>query len=223
MLFSKWEMSRKIFDSMKKVLISTAAVIAFLFIGLQEAGAQSRFGIIGGVNFSTMNYKEINRSTMTQWHAGLTFKGDLPLGFSIQPSLIYNVKGAKTKADIDLSVGYLELPVSIQWGPDLLLFRPFLDVTPFIGYAVNGKESTPLGSTKDIWSNGIKRLEYGVGLGIGLEIWRFQVIGRYNWNFGPLSTASETFQSWGEAGKAFSEKNFSGITLSVAFLFGGKN
>lgn len=213
----------------KKVLFVLLLAVPFMFGG-QDVSAQSRFGVMGGINFSTSNVKDINKGTMTQWHAGITYKLDLPLGFSLQPSLLYNVKGAKVGAEqtrFDLSMGYLELPVSIQWGPDLLLFRPFLDVTPYVGYALNNKVSGVVESKND-WKNvALNRLEYGLGLGIGLEIWRFQVIGRYNWNFGSLyDVKAVTDQVQGASDTAglvkdvFSKNNFGGITLSVAFLFG---
>lgn len=201
-----------------------------------ESFAQSRFGVIGGVNFSTSKLKELNRSTMTQYHAGFTCKLDLPLGFSLQPSLIYNVKGARMQGVLtgndrfDISMGYLELPVSLQWGPDLLIFRPFLDVTPYIGYALNNRlvnssapEALSLDSQKNVWDAGLKRLEYGLGLGAGIEIWRFQLIGRYNWNFGPVHNgggkSDAQFSEMVE--KAFDKSNFGGFSLSLAFLFGG--
>lgn len=215
---------------MKKILflILSAALLA---AGAAESVAQSRYGIIGGMTFS--NSKEFSRSTMTQFHAGLTYKLDLPLGFSVQPSLVYNAKGAKMKEVVsgndkfDISMGYLELPVSLQWGPDLLIFRPFLDVTPYIGYALNNK-LVSCGQTagnsvtvKNSW-DAVQRFEYGLGVGIGLDIWRFQVIGRYNWNFGsvyaPGLTAGEHFPELVKG--AFDSSHFGGITLSIAFLFG---
>ena len=113
---------------------------ALMMAGAIDSVAQSRYGVIGGMTFSTSRISDMNRASMTQWHAGFTYKLDLPLGFSIQPSLMYHVKGAKLDPQqFDIRMGYLELPVSFQWGPDLLLFRPFLDVTPFIGYAMNNK------------------------------------------------------------------------------------
>lgn len=213
---------------MKKTLISLAAVLTFLCFGIQESAAKGGFGILGGVNFSTMKIQEVNSSTMTQWHAGFTYKTSLPLGFSIQPSVIYSVKGVKNINEMDLSVGYVEVPVSFQWGPDLLIFRPFLDVTPFVGCGVNGKQTTAESSTKDVWNEGIKRVEYGIGLGVGFEIWRFQVIGRYNWNLGTIASSSSSSSSsssdpmigWEDVGKMLSGQSFSGITLTVAFLFG---
>lgn len=214
---------------MRRIMILVATLCMTLFATGFESSAQSKYGVIGGINFSTANVRNMNRGSMTQWHAGLTYRLDLPLGFSFQPSLIYNVKGAKvgkgdTPAKFDISMGYIELPLSFQWGPDLLLFRPFIDVTPYIGYAVNNKlvglQPNPV---KNQWAN-LQRFEYGLGLGIGLDIWRFQVLARYNWNFGPLSRAKDTFNAGDPSTvirQLFSDKNFGGVTLSVAFLFGG--
>lgn len=217
---------------MKKYLVIMLASV-MMMAGALSSVAQSRYGVIGGMNFSTSKFKEINRASMTQWHAGLTYKLDLPLGFSVQPSLVYHVKGAKLNvpqagdpgqvSDFNIRMGFVELPVSLQWGPDLLVFRPFLDVTPYIGYALNNQLSgAGLSSQTNSWT-GLNRFEYGLGVGIGLELWRFQVIGRYNWSFGSLADAAEDMQDgFGPyVRQAFSASNFRGITLSLAFLFGG--
>ena len=109
------------------------------------------------------------------YSAGFTYKFNLPVGFAIQPSLLYHSKASKSEGgqfNADLRVDYLELPVSFQWGPDLLFFRPFLDVSPYLGYGLNHdlnfKEyDVPDSSTaivKDSWSL-VNRLEYGLGLG----------------------------------------------------------
>jgi hypothetical protein len=58
----------------------------------------------------------------------------------------------------------------------------------------------------------INRFSYGVGLGGGLEVWKLQVSARYNWNLGPLAKASTAF------GTIMQNKNFGGVTLSVAFF-----
>lgn len=207
---------------MKRALLLAVAFAVMMAAGVSNA--QSRYGVIGGMTFSTSRISDINRASMTQWHAGFTYKLDLPLGFSLQPSLIYHTKGAKLdRQEFDIRMGYLELPVSLQWGPDLLVFRPFLDVTPYIGYALNNQlAAADLDTSKNSWA-GLRRFEYGVGLGIGLEIWRFQVIGRYNWNLGPLSNAGDAMQDGFVpfVRNAFSDNNFGGFTLSVALLFGG--
>lgn len=222
---------------MKRFVILLAVVAAGM-LSMTDLSAQGRFGVIGGMTFSNAERQSLNRSTMNKYHVGVTFQLRLPLGFSLQPSLQYHVKGAKLGDVIpgaevdntcDLSIGYLELPVSLQWGSDLLLFRPFLDVTPYIGYGLNNKmdayiESAPSAdSRKNNWSR-LNRFEYGLGVGVGIEVWKFQVIGRYNWNFGSLyarDDASEPdFSLTGIMREAFSGgHNLGGFTLSLSLLF----
>ena len=58
-------------------------------------------------------------------------------------------------------------------------------------------------------------------MGIGLEIWKFQVIGRYNWNFGSLMDFKSDID--GGVGSAlkntFERGKFGGFTLTAAILF----
>ena len=173
-----------------------------------ERLSAANFGVVGGANFHTYNPQNIGVRTLTQWHAGITCKFSLPVGFQIQPSIPYNVKEATTnKTSLDLSVGYLELLAAVQWGVDLILFRPFLEVAPFVGYGLNG-----WGDFRNIWKEKGNRLEYGVGLGGGLQIWRLQLTARYNWNFGHIMPSSE-------AAGLFRGADFSGVTLSLAYFF----
>ncbi len=192
-----------------------------LLLGSVAASAQSRFGVIGGMAF--MRSSEMSRAPYTLWQAGVTYKLGLPVGFSLQPSLLYQTKGAKTTDFKDIQTGYIELPVSVQWGPDLLVCRPFLDVTPFIGYAVSNKmwDNGTRVRPEDKWK-AMNRFEYGVGVGLGLEVWRFQLIGRYMWNFERLYDKKEGPDVVGSyVSDAFSTGKYRGFMLSLSFLFGG--
>ena len=217
---------------MKRIL-TVIALCVMTFWSSQTLRAGD-FGIIGGAGFTSI--KSISPDVATGYHAGLTYKFNLPFGFAIQPSLLYNMKASQVNdalaglADFDCRMGYLELPVSLQWGPDLLLFRPFLDVSPFIGYALNNELKTSVGSGARLSSelvnqwDGINRLEYGIGLGGGLEIWKIQVSCRYNWNFGSLfdeSGKAATAAGFLEdiKGVNVDNANFGGVSLSVALLF----
>ena len=55
-----------------------------------------------------------------------------------------------------------------------------------MGYGLNNKfwvnDSEGVANSWD----GVNRWEYGIGTGIGVDIWKFQVIARYNWNLGNL-------------------------------------
>ena len=213
-----------------KRLLAVMAFCVLTFTGAQNLFAGS-FGIVGGAGFTGM--KDISGGLATGYHAGVTYKFRLPLGFALQPSLLYQMKNSTIEGvfageeKFDYRMGYLELPVSLQWGPDLLLFRPYLDVTPFVGYGLHNRLSGSfLGedrSFRNRWE-GISRLEYGLGLGAGVEIWKIQVTARYNWNFGSLfdagGNAPGASEIWSTAKESVLEgKNFSGVTLSVAFLF----
>ena len=203
---------------MKRFL--TVIALCVMTFWSSDALRAGDFGVTGGASFTGL--KDVSKDMTTGYHAGITYKFHLPLGFAIQPSLLYHLKSSTVDSALQtgslagLDVGYLELPVSFQWGPDLLLFRPFFDVSPFVGYALNNdiRHASARGvveTMKNKW-DGINRLEYGLGIGGGLEIWKIQVVARYNWNFGQLfETRSRAI--------SFSDKNFGGVTLTAAILF----
>jgi hypothetical protein len=193
-------------------------ILAFLSLAMSICPFSMKagdFGIVGGASFFEL--KNLSMKKTTGYHAGFTYKFNLPVGFSIQPSLVYHMKSAATEAGnmgVDFNVGYVEFPLSFQWGPDLLIFRPFLDVSPFIGYGLNfgygGDLPEEAAITKDNW-NDLNRFEYGLGLGGGLEIWKFQFTCRYHWNLGNLAGTEKV--------GSVTKTNFNGVTLSVALLF----
>ena len=191
------------------------------------------FGVTGGASF--VGVREASSGLTTGYHAGLTYKVQLPFGFAIQPSILYHMKGSVVEdayengTSLDLKTGYLEVPVSFQWGPDLILFRPFLDVTPFVGYGLNNSVSGyslltgSISQAKNQWE-GLSRLEYGLGLGLGIDVWKLQVVGRYNWNFGSLLDADGKLPDAENVlanvrSSVLNGKNFGGLTLTVSFLF----
>lgn len=208
---------------MKRILLAALlSLIALVWPSKVEAG---HFGLTGGVSF--MKLDNLSMEQATGYHAGLTYKFKLPVGFSIQPSLLYHAKASKSEEGAfkaDLNVSYLELPVSFQWGPDLLLFRPFVDVSPFLGYGLNNSlnfkdtDGTDSALVKDSWSK-INRLEYGLGLGGGIEVWKFQLVCRYNWNFGSLLSPEGKADVHSLIKNGVGDSNFGGVTLSLSLLF----
>lgn len=206
---------------MKRIIHIVLALL--LSSVLNDLSAQTRFGVIGSLGFDKAKFGEIaGAEAPAGWNAGITWSWDLPVGFSIQPSVCYHQKVAMLSSDLSQRMGYIELPVSFQWGPDLMLFRPLVDCTPYVGYAISNGIAGDLGKLaidRKSWE-GKQRLEYGLGLGGGIEIWRFQLICRYNWNFGLLYDTA----GWNELKANMSDlnadsSNFEGVTLSLAFFF----
>ena len=179
---------------MKKLMIAAAA----LLLGV-SASAQ-HFGVIGGLTTSTTNLakasKELTDGTIARWHAGVAYNQPLFLGLRIQPALIYDVKGAQMKdvsgiGSIDFTTGYLELPVQLQYGWDVLgMLRPYVMLEPFIGYALYNDQKVTIktsGGSNDNWANVASRFEGGLGLGAGVDVFKHvQVSLRWYWNFGSV-------------------------------------
>jgi len=163
---------------MKRTLILLAILVM-----AGSAEAKIRVGLKGGMNFANLstNVSPEGGSTApdshirTGWHAGAMMNIGLPVGLTIQPELLYSSKGAK-----GTSVGYIEIPVDLQWGIKLPLLRPYLTLTPYASYAVNNNIS---GADINKWDG-------GVGAGVGVDIWKFQVSVKYFFGFSNVAKHS---------------------------------
>ena len=199
---------------MKKLIV----IVASLLIAVS---AHAQFGVVAGITSAKNNISEAiqDAGNVTQYHAGITYKFDLGL-IAIQPSLIYNVKGSKLAnfsglGTIEYKNGYLELPVQLQVGVNLGLARIYGIAEPFIGYAITNNTSISTGSTSFNWAEVPNKLEYGVGVGAGIELIKHvQVSVRYFWNLGKAQDAK-----WVDVKEAVSNQRASGIAASVALLF----
>ena len=212
---------------MKRYIIVVAAV---LMAFATTAGAQVKFGVTAGMNFNSAKISDVKMDAKAGWNVGATLQVDLPLGFSIQPSLVYMHKAAgfeipalssaivdDLKVQVLQTVGSVVLPVSVQWGPDLIVARPFLDVTPYVGYSLTNKVKSDFAGVEETVKGG-NGLDYGLGLGAGLNVWKLQAIVRYNWNFGVLGNYKDFSEVELGSLKTDSE-TFGGITVSLAYFF----
>lgn len=199
---------------MKKLIVFAAALL------VSATAFAEGFGIVGGYTSSSMKMHEMTFKSSAGVHAGFAYNVPLGIGFSLQPELIYNVKGYNWQGDKDAAAlqekakfGYVEVPVQLQWGPDLLLLRPYVLAEPFVGFAVTGKKILTAGETKVNWDNFKSRLEYGVGVGAGIEIYnRVQVSFKYYWNF-------EDAKQWSDITDKVKGKGFSGLLFTAGIFF----
>ncbi|MBQ8837952.1 MAG: PorT family protein [Bacteroidales bacterium] len=200
---------------MKKLVIAATLLVAGLFMA-ENANAQSGFGVIAGMNFNSAKIKDIDIDAKAGWSIGGTYLLNLPLGFSLQPSLVYSQKSADLVLGTQ-TLGAINLPVSVQWGPDLIIARPFIDVTPYIGYSLFNKFDGVISGEK-IKPDGKNAFDYGIGIGAGLNVWKLQAIVRYNWNFGPLGSLKD-FTGIDVKSLDVKDTTFGGITFTVAYIF----
>lgn len=220
---------------MKKLIV--LCLVAIMSLSVADK-AEARFGIKGGVNVSSLD----KGTGAMGYSAGLSWQIDLPLWLSLQPEVLYHVKATSlSEIEGQLGLGYIELPLNIQWGPRLAdrNIRVFAQATPFIGYAIAQTGNTSsildeyreeLGLLGDLgvdisgvetldkvnqWTN-INRLSYGCGIGAGIQLWALQFTAQYVWNFGQL-TDNVKFSK-----ELFNDNNFGGFNLTVALMFGGR-
>lgn len=206
---------------MKRILL---LVTAFMLLSVPGF---SQFGIKGGFNFTSFGDIDLGKDATyktafekkTGYHVGLLYKVKVPMtGLAIQPELQFSqiegnlsisrvtaTDGSHTKGDFKLS--YLQLPVALQWGIDLMLFRPYLQVVPYIGYSFAKDNGNKLLE----WD--VNKFRYGVGLGAGIDIWKLQVSGRYCWDLGKVADFE-----W-QGVKTFKGGKNKGFELSLALLF----
>lgn len=232
---------------MKKLILAISAL-------LLAVSANAQLGIVAGVTSTKTNldeaYKDIAETmNVDQYHAGLVYNLNLPLGLSLQPGVVYNMKGQslasnikdlkgdKHDATINTKTGYLEVPVRVAWGVDLGLFKPYVFAEPYLGYAINTETTTEikdaaaaeiLNSTmgtqlesKNEW-DARNRLEYGVGLGAGVRVLKFAALSvKYFWEFGNLYKEGEKSPniSTEQMVNAFKEQKASGVAATLTIYF----
>ena len=189
-----------------------ALILSVFLLSAVSLHAQKGFGFKAGMNFNSMSDLEFNDlkqsvNRKTGFPAGVLYQWDLPAGFALQPELLYVQKGGSVSDKGDFTMHYLQLPVNLQWGLNLVLFRPFVMVSPFLSYQIS-KDSNISGLKWDT-----EKLGYGIGLGAGLDLWKFQVSGKYNWDLGKASEFK-----WDGVDTFRGGKN-KGFELSLAFIF----
>ena len=187
-------------------------------------------GIVGGVTSKGKDVKSVQEDDNIGFHAGLVHKLPMALGFTLQGGLLYNVKGSMNGTGDAVSkgqIGYLEIPLQLQWGLDLRIIRPYVYAEPFIGYGIRNEFSSTSASGVKITSKNdwdvVNRLEYGLGIGAGVELFSFlQVSAKYFWNFETAAgsdSISDAAKAWWDGAKSVGKDNFTGLALTVGIFF----
>ncbi|MCF0165889.1 MAG: PorT family protein [Bacteroidales bacterium] len=184
-------------------------------------GSIWRVGIKGGIELTSMagfNYGKIDKpedvNTATGFNAGVAFSVHLAKGLTLQPELMYirkSVRPVYNGKSSFISFDYMELPVNLQWGLDLILIRPFIMVSPYIGYAVRTE------GVNELTKRFLRSFEWGIGVGGGVDLWRFQLQARYCWNLGSIIDTEQVSEGVGYD-RLFTG-NFRGVEVSICFFF----
>lgn len=203
--------------------------LLLLFITVQSF-AQVKFGVKAGLNLSNMTEKDDvhtysnNYKMKTGFHLGVTAEFPISEFFSFEPALLYSTKGFIDK-DLDYkataSVNYLEIPMNAIYKINLGGTMMLISAGPYLGFALSGKykgtehgldfdESINIGNNED--TDDIKALDYGLNIGVGVEIKQIIIGLQYGLGLANISTYT------GEGSKSSNKV----IGISVGYKFGGK-
>jgi len=235
---------------MKKIF-KLVMIISLLSLTALSVEAKNGLGIKVGLNYASKLKLNSTSSDDLKGYSGinigLAYKLSIPFtGLSLQPELYYttsgstledieNVSGLAELSELKLKKGFIELPVNIQYGLGLGPIRVFGQVSPFVNYMIRNKADVSLVNTsssvdvKDIenyFEDNVRKFNYGIGLGGGVDLGPLQVTARYKWTLGTLQdfdnqSISSTISSEATSflKKEYRDSKFSGFELGVVFFF----
>ena len=157
---------------MKKVF-TTAIVAAAMMFAPNDAQAQIKFGLKGGLNVTNMSLdsKVVDAENQTGFFVGPTVKFTLPLlGLGIDASALYDQREAKVSVeDNEIPDGKLKsqsinIPINLRYGMGLgSVANVFVFAGPQFGFNVGDKEHEILKAAT--WKLSSSTFSVNVGLG----------------------------------------------------------
>lgn len=183
---------------MKKLMI--VLTFALLFTGFSSTSQESKIGIKGGFNLSTLTTDgNDDKNFRPGFHVGVFNKMAITDAFAIQPELLYTTKGVKyaydnafAEGDSKFTLNYIELPLKLVYN----LSSDFeLQLGPYVGYLLNANVETDtevldawdIASEDDIDRDQFKNFDFGLSFGLGFDFDPL-VVG-FNYNLGITQVA----------------------------------
>jgi hypothetical protein len=194
-------------------------VIAFtLFVQIVNA---QRLGIKGGVNFANMSFSSsgmnFSPKSITGFHFGPVAEFQLQNSLYFNTGLLFSLKGFKFEAQSVSAtdkLNYLEIPLNLAYKLSINETSDFLiQAGPYLGYALHGTEKVNGESTNIAFGDGgMKRIDYGIGIGAGVEF--SSIVVSVNYEFGLANLNDDSTTEGTVKNKVFQ--------ISLAYMFGGK-
>jgi len=194
-------------------------VVLFLLSLTAQTFAQPTFGIKGGLNFANMVVKDDDDTYSDDFkmklgfHIGGTAEFVINEKFSFEPALMLSTKGFKISEDgeedgyeweetMKVNLMYLDIPLNVKAYFDAGGTKVYGLFGPYIGMGLSGKykwEETWDGETdtdtEDVeWGSDdgqVKRLDFGLTIGAGLNIKGIEVGLSYALGLANLSNDSD--------------------------------
>jgi opacity protein-like surface antigen len=157
---------------MKTKLFTVIAIAAMGLLSVGSTSAQLSHGPVAGLNLANVGGDDAeDNSMLIGFHVGWGVNFNLTESISLQPQLLYSVKGAKLDTgddDAPFALSYIEIPI---WGRYNLESGLHFDFGPYIGFLMGAKFD---GESEDGAGNKYKDnytgTDFGIGVGAGYEL-----------------------------------------------------
>ncbi|GAA4507752.1 porin family protein [Hymenobacter ginsengisoli] len=195
-----------------------------LAVGVASAAqAQSaRFGVKAGASLTGVTGKDTDGTAYKfGFNGGVMANFAINDMFSIQPEVLYSMKGAKDNSNSDnrINLNYIDVPVlaKVSTGATGLFF----ELGPQIGFLASAKAKTS-STTTDV-KDGYKTVDFGYAAGLGFQTEGGAMVGlRYNGGFTNVGKSYTYSTPYGTVTADAGNAKNSAFQLYVGFLFGGK-
>jgi hypothetical protein len=152
---------------MKRLIVVLTILACFCGSALAEG---MTYGVKAGVNLADMTGDIDNNERKAVFGGGLFLNIALTEIFSIQPELLYMMKGTKSsvRENTSFKLGYFDVPVLFKASlPTGIAFVPHVFAGPSFGFLISAKEERLL-EEMDIKEH-ITSVDYGLVLGTGFD------------------------------------------------------
>ena len=189
-----------------------------------ESGLKAKFGIKGGLNLTTLYSSDVSSNHWKAgFDAGVFAKLPVTKGFSIQPEILYSLKGAKDTysnfvqgdGEYRFNLGYVEVPVLavVNLAPNFNLH-----LGGYAAYLVNSNiknvdNNGEVQGATNLSTSDFNRWDFGLIGGLGFDIGNFTLGARYNYGL------SEIGKSGNLTGDLTKNQKNAGVSVYIGFGF----
>jgi hypothetical protein len=189
-----------------------------------ESALQPKFGIKGALNLTNLSSDDFSDNHLKAgFNVGVFTKIPITQGFSIQPELLYSLKGSKTNynnfaegtGEYRFNLGYVELPLLAV----VNLTKNFsIHAGGYGAYLTNAniKDVNNNGSIQnitDLNADDFNRWDFGLAGGLGFDIENVSIGARYNYGLTDIGKSGNL------TGAALGNAKNNGLSIYIGFGF----
>lgn len=161
---------------MQRLLVLLIALGLVATVGLGQLSIVT--SLKGGLSSATFKGDDIQgNEAISQFAVGMAIELDLPGSFSIQPEILYSLKGTRVAGAVPpsqlINLAYVDIPLLVKFSFPVPVLNPSVYVGPSIGILLSakGKSEGAIPPTPDQDLKGdFARTDYGVVIGAGILV-----------------------------------------------------